>query len=1132
MRQRRKNLDAGGVRGGEIVPPPLPATPAATETRAVAPPRPAGPAKLRLYGVNPLLVGPLPAWPAALARAAGLGFSAVLIAPPFAPGRTGNLFHVGDHDRPHPVLAAPGDSAETIAAIADAARAAGLSLYLDLVLDRVAAGARLVAEHPAWFDAGAAAASLDPRQERPEHGVARVRLGDPTVVDALGGWWEQRVREWAAAGVAGFRCDAAERVPPALWARLIAAVPEARFVAWAPGAPVAALEPLGRAGFAAIGDSLAWWDFGAAWYATETARLAAVVPILAVPEAPFGQRLAVRYPDMATAERAARRQIRAAAAMCGAGWLVPMGLEYGARRPLDPARDRPGDWEWLLREEATAGFDLSSELREANAWMAERPADHGAPRPLSGPEAPVTALLRPAAPDVRGATEATLLLANPDLHAGTTAIAAALLPGAGGTFGPFRSGLSRAGPEALFVPGATLALGPGEALVLTAEAAAPVGTAGPVVAAEEAARTWPRLAIEAVSPAVDGGRFPVKRTLGETVAVEADVICDGHDKIAAALLWRAADEVGWREVRMRPLGNDRWAAEFPLTRMGRHLFCIEAWKDAFASFRDELEKKNAAGLDVTLELEEGRLLVERAAERVGGDLTQCAARLKAAPGAERLSILMAESTAWMMAEADDRPFRLRSPEHPVDAERTEARFASWYELFPRSQSGDPNRHGTFADVIAQLPRIRAMGFDVLYFPPIHPIGRTNRKGRNNSLTPALGDPGSPYAIGAAEGGHDAIHPQLGTLEDFHRLRDAALAHGMELALDFAIQCSPDHPWLREHKEWFDWRPDGSLRYAENPPKKYEDIVNVDFYNAGSVPSLWIALRDVVKFWVDQGVKTFRVDNPHTKPLPFWEWMIADIRSAHPDAIFLSEAFTRPKMMYRLAKIGFSQSYTYFTWRNEQRELQAYLEELTTTAPKDFFRPHFFVNTPDINPTFLQTSGRPGFLIRAALAATLSGLWGVYNGFELCEGRPVPGKEEYLDSEKYEIRAWDWHRPGNITAEIARLNAIRRSNPALQTHLGLAFHNAFNDQVLWYRKATPDRSNVVLCAVSLDPHHAQEATVELPLWEWGLPDHAAFAAEDLMRGTRFVWQGKMQWIRLDPGDLPFGIWRVRPAGGVA
>jgi len=466
----------------------------------------------------------------------------------------------------------------------------------------------------------------------------------------------------------------------------------------------------------------------------------------------------------------------------------------------------------------------------------------------------------------------------------------------------------------------------------------------------------------------------------------------------------------------------------------------------------------------------------------------------------------------------------------VEVDRPAARFASWYEMFPRSQSGSATRHGTFEDVIRKLPRIRAMGFDVLYFPPIHPIGRAFRKGRNNTLTPSETDPGSPYAIGCEEGGHDAIHPELGTIDDFRRLRDAAAAQGIELALDFAIQCSPDHPWLREHPEWFDWRPDGTIKYAENPPKKYQDIVNVDFYRPGSVPSLWSALRDVVLFWAEEGVRLFRVDNPHTKPLPFWEWLIADIRARHPDTIFLSEAFTRPKMMYRLAKIGFGQSYTYFTWRNEKREIEAYLTELTTTAPKAFFRPHFFVNTPDINPPFLQTGGRAAHLIRAALATTLSGLWGMYQGFELCEATPLPGREEYMDSEKYEIRVWPDRRAGDIVDEITRLNAIRRANPALQTHLGVTFHTALNDQVLWYSKATGDRGNVILCAVSLDPLGAQEVEVEVPFSRWGLPSAAVLQVEDLMRdGASETWQGPTRRLRLDPAGMPFGLWRAHPAG---
>lgn len=568
----------------------------------------------------------------------------------------------------------------------------------------------------------------------------------------------------------------------------------------------------------------------------------------------------------------------------------------------------------------------------------------------------------------------------------------------------------------------------------------------------------------------------------------------------------------------------------PLERIGRHLFTIEAWRDAFATFRGELLKKHAAGIDVSVEVEEGRRLVEAAAARHvtairAGALAQ---RLAHEAYETRIALLLDEEAAITMSALDQRSFAVRwEPPLTIDAERTAARFASWYELFPRSESGDPARHGTFADVHRRLPAIRDMGFDVLYFPPVHPIGRTNRKGRDNSLQAEPGDPGSPYAIGASEGGHDAIHPALGTLDDFRCLRDVAGEHGLEIALDFAIQCSPDHPWLHEHQEWFSWRPDGSLRYAENPPKKYEDIVNVEFYANGAMPSLWLALRDVVLFWIRQGVRTFRVDNPHTKPFPFWEWMIADIRGQHPDVIFLSEAFTRPKVMYRLAKLGFSQSYTYFTWRNTKQELQTYLTELTSTEIQEYFRPHFFVNTPDINPHFLQNSGRPGFLIRAALATTLSGLWGMYSGFELCEAAPIVGKEEYLHSEKYEIKARNWDQPGNIIREITKLNRLRRQNPALQSHLGLTFYNAFDDRVLYFGKSTPERDNFILIAVNLDPKSVVNVSFEIPLWEFGLPDHGALTVEDLMRDQSFVWKGKIQQARLDPTDLPFAIWRVCP-----
>jgi starch synthase (maltosyl-transferring) len=645
-----------------------------------------------------------------------------------------------------------------------------------------------------------------------------------------------------------------------------------------------------------------------------------------------------------------------------------------------------------------------------------------------------------------------------------------------------------------------------------------------------AALRAPRVCIERVSPLVDGGRYPAKSTVGQHVAVEADVFMDGHDQLAVRLLWWTPGAAQAQALPMQFLGNDRWRASVTPSAPGRHRFCIEGWFDVWGTYRHDLHKKADANVATKLEITEGQLLLQRGLEVAQGASRDAVARLLEqlddANETRAIELLLSDLAATAMHAVDEHKFLARSAELVVDVERKAAGFASWYELFPRSQTHDPNRHGTFDDVIARLPDIRQMGFDVLYFPPIHPIGEKNRKGRNNSLMPAPGDPGSPYAIGSPAGGHDAVHPQLGTLADFRRLVAAAHDNGLEVALDFAVQCSPDHPWLREHPEWFEWRPDGSIKYAENPPKKYQDIVNVDFY--GRDPQgLWAALRDVVLFWVEQGVRIFRVDNPHTKPLPFWRWMIADVRARHPDVIFLAEAFTRPKMMYRLAKIGFSQSYTYFTWRNSKREFIDYLTELTNTEVKEFFRPHFFVNTPDINPYFLQTSGRPGFLIRAALAATLSGLWGVYSGFEQCESEPLPGREEYLNSEKYEIRSRDPNTAGNIIREIAALNRIRKAHSALQSHLGVTFYNAFNDQVLLYGKRAPGSADMILVAVNLDPHNVQEVTFELPLWEWKLPDHGSLYVEDLIRGDRSVRSGKLQRVRLDPADLPFAIWRVAP-----
>jgi len=634
-----------------------------------------------------------------------------------------------------------------------------------------------------------------------------------------------------------------------------------------------------------------------------------------------------------------------------------------------------------------------------------------------------------------------------------------------------------------------------------------------------------RIVITNVTPCVDNGRFPAKRCEGDQLVVEADIFADGHEKLAARMLLRSPDG-NVQPIAMTPAGNDRWQAEALLDRVGIWSFQVEAWLDVFGGFVRDTAKKQAAGQSLGLEAEEGRLMIAEVSDQAPGAIRTALSAIldgwQSLPEADRIALLLAPETGEAMAAADLHLHLAQSPSLQVEAERRRAGFASWYELFPRSQ-GENGAHGTLRGVIAQLPRIKAMGFDVLYMTPIHPIGITNRKGRNNALKPGAGDPGSSYAIGSAEGGHDAVHPQLGTLEDFRALNEAASQAGMELALDIAVQMSPDHPWLAEHPQWFKRRPDGSMRYAENPPKKYEDIVNPDFYVD---KTLWEALRDIFLFWVGQGVRIFRVDNPHTKPLPFWEWLISDIRKDHPGVIFLAEAFTRPKLMYRLAQIGFNESYTYFTWRNSKEELTDYLTELSTPPVSDFFRPHFFVNTPDINPPFLQTGGRPAFLIRAALAATLSGLWGMYSGYELCEAEPLPGREEYKNSEKYELKWRDYTARGNIVAEIAQLNALRQAEPHLQSQLGITFYKAFNDKILYYAKTAPGRPDRILVAVSLDPHQAQECDFEIPLWEWDLPDHESLSVEDLLHGHKFTWTGKTQRLRLEP-EKPYAIWRIQP-----
>jgi starch synthase (maltosyl-transferring) len=1020
----------------------------------------------------------------ACARAKDLGFRQILISPPWAGFERRQRFLAQDFD------AAGG---QVLKAFAAAASASGLDLLLDVQVDRVAATSPLAADDRVPFEPPEAAALLDPRRGV-DADAAVARLDGPGDALALAAWWAAHMRGWCQQGVTGFRLIGLSAFPDDLvsvfFGAIRQAVPEAVLLVWTPGMRRSAAAGLRGIGVDGVFASLPWWDFAASWVWDEIASLVQIAPVIGADALPGAR------------ETAPTARSLAFAATIGQGFL-----HSGAVQNDENVRALNG---------VLAACPLLSRLTP--------------PYLPAGDGGPVLAFVRQDGVDHRVSSRAALVVVNTDPDRTLSFSAASVLPALGGVFGPFRSVLPES--DHLLKPRTMFSLKPGEVRVFTAQA---LKRPGKVEALEKAsarkAADWPRLAIERPTPCVDGGAFPVKAIAGELVGVEADIVFDGHDKISAALRWKAPGEPEWQEVPMRPLGNDRWQSAFPLERLGRHSYVVCAWRDRFETFRDELAKKSAAGVKIALELIEGETLVKQAAGRkkapAADQLAGVLRALQAAGGEqEKLAILLAPDLAKAMAQADDRPFLVETAPIPVDAERIEARYASWYEVFPRSMSDDEHRHGTFADVERHLPRIRDMGFDVLYFPPIHPIGRTNRKGRNNTLTPAADDPGSPYAIGSEEGGHDALHPQLGTLEDFAHLREAAAAHGLELAIDFAIQCSPDHPWLKKHPGWFDWRPDGTIRYAENPPKKYEDIVNVDFYAKDAVPDLWLALCDVVLFWASQGVRLFRVDNPHTKPLPFWMWMIGEVRSRYPDAVFLAEAFTRPKVMYQLAKVGFSQSYTYFTWRNSKRELEEYFTELDTDAPKDFFRPHLFVNTPDINPVFLQSSGRPGFLIRAALAATLSGLWGVYNGFELCESSAIPGKEEYADSEKYQLRAWDWNRPGNIVQEITALNRIRRHNPALQTHRGVTFLLARNDAILYYEKATADRTNVVLVAVSLDPHQAQEADFEVPLWSWKLPDQASLNVEDLLSGDRFAWHGKMQHMRLTP-ERPYAVWRVRP-----
>ena len=642
----------------------------------------------------------------------------------------------------------------------------------------------------------------------------------------------------------------------------------------------------------------------------------------------------------------------------------------------------------------------------------------------------------------------------------------------------------------------------------------------------------PTVVIENVEPCLDGGRYPIKRVIGQVLKVSADIFKDGHDQLSAVLKWRKVNDSDWYQTPMRQSENDRWEGVCHFIENALHEYTIEAWEDRFKSWQVEYGKKYGAGnTELQTELEEGAFLVQQAAGRVGRKqdkerLSVFAKQLKNADAHLGAQLAKNPELTGLMAAWPDLVLSTElTPYVKVVVDRPQALFAAWYEFFPRSAEGKPDSGSRFRDCLPRIDDAKAMGFDVIYFPPIHPIGFTKRKGKNNSVTCEPGDPGVPYAIGSQFGGHKAVEPELGTLEDFDWLVGEVHARGMEIALDFAINCSPDHPYVKEHPEWFFHRPDGTIKYAENPPKKYEDVYPLNFHSS-DWRNLWEEMKDVILFWVRHGVRIFRVDNPHTKPNAFWEWLISGIQHEYPDVIFLSEAFTRPKMMKTLAKGGFTQSYSYFTWRTSKWELTEYLTELTQSEMKFYFRGNFFTNTPDILPFHLQTGGRPAFMMRAVLATTLSTVYGIYSGFELCENVAVPGREEYLNSEKYQFKERDWNAPGNIKDYITTLNRIRKTNRALREYENLRFHTIENEQILFYSKATEGLDNIILVMVNLDPYNTQSGFAYVPIESFQIDGAEPYQVEDLITGERFTWRGARNFVMLEPNGRPAHIFRVR------
>jgi starch synthase (maltosyl-transferring) len=1077
----------------------------------------------RIYNLFPSLVGAIDRWTAQLERIAAMGFDWVYVNPFHESGYSGSLYAVKSYYRLNPLFrgSAIGDDDDIIRGFAEAARRLGIDVMMDLVVNHTARDADLASEHPGWYRHDADGAIVSPSANDPANpanvtvwtDLAELDYAERPERGEMIAYFCDVVRHYARLGIRGFRCDAAYKVPSDVWSAYIRAArevrPDALFAAETLGAPLEDVTRLGPAGFDFLFNSSKWWDFRAGWLLDQYERFRHIAPSIAFPESHDTPRLAAELGGRDDAEIEAEYRFRYLfAAFFSSGVMMPVGFEYGFDRPFDVVLTRPDHWQ-------TPRFDISPFITAVNAMKASIPAlnDEGAERTLPA-AGDAVALLRSAA---AGASSAIALI-NPGLGA----------------------------DAAVDVDAVLRELGDAVEVTPQTHHAAPLGAAARIVLRPLEMRVFvntPRVngstahdpragarpcVIEAVWPEIDGGRHPVKRIVGDQLEVQADIFREGHDAIAAVLKYRERGAARWSETPMEPFDNDRWRGAFLLERNKRYQYTIEAWPDAFETWRHGARRKHAAGQAIDLELIEGRELIAAAQARSSGvartRLESVQRELDTLDDEEsRIGVMFGESLAALMRVVPDRSLSCTyGHELEVVADRRAAQIGAWYEFFPRSQGTTPGVASTFAEAQRRLPDIRAMGFDVLYVPPIHPIGHAFRKGKNNSLDPGPDDPGSPWAIGNADGGHMAVEPALGTLADFDRFVAAAVSHGIEIALDYALQCSPDHPYVREHPEWFTVRPDGSIKYAENPPKKYQDIVNFNWFGPHA-PALWDELRDVIEFWIGHGVRIFRVDNPHTKPFAFWEWMIGDVQSRHPEVLFLAEAFTRPKVMKELAKIGFTQSYTYFTWRNFKSELIDYCNELAQAEMGEYFRPNFFANTPDILPPFLQTGGRPAFRIRLILAATLSSVYGLYSGFELCENAALPGREEYLDSEKYQVRVRDWDAPGNIKDDIARINRIRRDNPALHTWRNVRFHSAVDENVLFYSKSAG--RNTLLVAVTLDPFRPIETTLTVPLAELGYAETDDVACDELLSGTHAIWHGPSLRLRLDPETNPAVIFRV-------